>query len=655
MTSRPYYLLLLLLALPLWGCPSDDEEPIPQPTETLRNTYARLGSESIAAGNAVVGEGDIVLGFSAPVADRSGDRFTVTADGTALSDTEDWNTAGTEVTISVTEAWQAGVAYRVAAGGELAGEGVSPLPMLELPFTIVQAPLTLVALRSAGRTLPLEENALRDSIAVAAPLELEFSHPVTPAADRFVLTGPDAVSISVTNVDEKTVQLTPSAPLRDFTVYDLALTQVIADDAGRPFTARNLDLFTGPSSEPDFDVISDEALLTLVQEQTFRYFWDFAEPNSGMARERNTSGRLVTSGGSGFGLMAMIVGVERGFITQQEAVGRWTQVVAFLETAERFHGAWSHWIDGETGEVIPFSPRDNGGDLVETAFLVQGLLTVREYLKREVPAEQALIDRITTLWEGVEWDWYTKGEGQALYWHWSPDQQWAINLRISGHNETQIIYTLAAASPTHPVPASVYDSGYARDGAMRNGQTYYGITLPLGTDRGGPLFFAHYSYLGMNPRELEDQYANYWEQNTAHSLINYNYCVANPERFYGYSEDCWGLTASDGKEGYSAHAPDNDRGIITPTAALSSMPYTPAESMAALRHFYYDLGDRLWGPYGFYDAFLLDENWTADSYLAIDQGPIVVMIENHRSGLLWDLYMSAPEVRDGLDKLGFQY
>ena len=653
--SRYHLFLLAFLLVPLLGCPSEDEDPVPQPTETLRNVYARLGGQSIASGNTVAGDGDLILGFSAPVTGRNTDLFTVSADGNALTDTENWNAAGTEVTISINEAWRPGVQYRVAAKGELNGEGVRPLTSLILPFTIFQQPLTLVSLRSLDRELPLGENELRDSVAVAAPLELEFSHPVTPAADRFSLTGPGSPTLTVTNVSERVVRLTPSAPLRDFTVYNLALSQVLSQDAERPFSEMTLDLFTGPAAEPDFPVITDEQLLTLVQEQTFKYFWDFAEPNSGMTRERNTSGRLVTSGGSGFGLMAMIVGVERGFIDQAQAVDRWKKVVGFLEGADRFHGAWPHWINGETGKVIPFSERDNGGDLVETAFLVQGLLTVREYLKREVPAEADLIDRITTLWEGVEWDWYTKGEDEALYWHWSPDREWAINLRISGHNETQIVYTLAASSPTHPIPAEVYDSGYARDGAMRNGQTYYGIELPLGSNRGGPLFFAHYSYLGMDPRELEDDYANYWQQNIAHTLINYNYCVANPKRYYGYSEDSWGLTASDGKEGYSAHSPENDRGVITPTAALSSMPYTPEESMAALRHFYYDLGDRLWGPYGFYDSFLPDENWTADSYLAIDQGPIIIMIENHRSALLWDLYMAAPEVRSGLDKLGFKY
>jgi len=353
--------------------------------------------------------------------------------------------------------------------------------------------------------------------------------------------------------------------------------------------------------------------------------------------------------------MAMIVGVERGFITREEAVNRWQKMMNFLENADRFHGVWSHWMNGTTGRVVPFSERDNGGDLVETAFLVQGMLTVRQYLDLNNPAEASLAAQITQLWEEVEWNWYTKGGEKLLYWHWSPQFEWAINLPVRGHNETQIIYTLAAASPTHPIEKETYINGYTRNGGFRNGNTFYDITLPTGPGRGGPLFFSHYSYLGMDPRNLEDEYVNYWEQNVAHSQINRAYCIDNPQNYVGYSEDCWGLTASDGNQGYSAHDPGNDRGVITPTAAISSIPYTPEASLQAIRHFYYQLGDKLWGEYGFYDAFNPTAGWYASSYLAIDQGPIVCMIENYRTGLLWNLYMSAPEVREGLDKLGFTY
>ena len=330
-------------------------------------------------------------------------------------------------------------------------------------------------------------------------------------------------------------------------------------------------------------------------------------------------------------------------------------MVGFLETCDRYHGVWPHWLNGTTGEVVPFSPKDNGADLVETAFMVQGLITVRQYLNGSNIFEKALMDRINTLWLEVEWDWFTRGGEDLLYWHWSPDFEWEMNMGIRGHNETLIVYVLAASSLSHSIDSTVYHKGYAKDGEIRNGDSFYNIKLPLGEDLGGPLFFTHYSFLGLDPRNLEDRYANYWEQNVNHSKINREYCLENPREYTGYGKDCWGLTASDNHQGYSAHSPNNDLGVITPTAALSSIPYTPENSKKTLRHFYYEYGSNLWGKYGFHDAFNLTEDWWADSFLAIDQGPIIIMIENYRTGLLWDLFMSAPEVRTGLDRLGFKY
>jgi hypothetical protein len=413
---------------------------------------------------------------------------------------------------------------------------------------------------------------------------------------------------------------------------------------------------TGTGCAPDVELqLTDEKLLDLVQHQSFKYFFDFGHPASGLARERNSNLDTVTSGGTGFGLMAMVVGMDRGFITRQEGVARVEKILNFLETCDRYHGVWPHWLNGSTGEVIPFSPKDNGADLVETAFLVQGLITVREYLRDTDEKEMELKERINTLWQAVEWDWFTQEGQEVLYWHWSPDFGWEMNHAIRGHNETLITYVLAASSPTYPIDSTVYHMGYARNGELVNGTSYYGIKLPLGEELGGPLFFSHYSFLGLDPRNLEDQYANYWEQNVNHTLINRQYCIDNPNNYKGYSADCWGLTASDNHKGYSAHSPTNDMGVITPTAAISSIPYTPEYSLEAIRHFYYELGANLWGEYGFHDSFSLPQNWWADSYLAIDQGPIVVMIENYRTGLLWDLFMSAPEITEGLNKLGFSF
>ncbi|MBP6976766.1 MAG: T9SS type A sorting domain-containing protein [Lentimicrobiaceae bacterium] len=401
--------------------------------------------------------------------------------------------------------------------------------------------------------------------------------------------------------------------------------------------------------------MTDEELMNMVQEATFRYFWDFAHPVSGLTRERNTSGDVVTIGGSGFGVMAVLVGIERGFITRQQGVERMLTIVHFLESADRFHGAWPHWMNGNTGDVIPFTTYDNGGDLVETAFMFQGLLTARHYFDQNSTDEQTIRETITQLWESMEWDWYRRNGSSVLYWHWSPNYGWQMNMTVRGYNEAMIVYILAIASPTHGVPANLWETGWAGSSYYKNGKTFYGYKLDVGWDYGGPLFFAHYSFLGFDPRNIKDKYTNYFNNNKNMSLINQAYCMDNPKNYSGYSASCWGLTASDDPSGYSVHEPitSRDNGTITPSAALSSMPYTPQESMAALKHFYRDRGADLWGPFGFYDAFNVQQNWYADSYLAIDQGPIICMIENHRSGLLWDKFMKNPEIAPALESIGF--
>ncbi len=404
----------------------------------------------------------------------------------------------------------------------------------------------------------------------------------------------------------------------------------------------------------------DAGLLDTVQRQTLHYFCDFAHPASGLARERSNTtdlygNEVVTTGGSGFGVMAIIAGVERGFVEREAAVAQMLKITAFLTgKAERFHGAFPHWLNGESGRTFAFSRKDNGGDLVETAFLMQGLLAAHQYYNRDEADEAALRTSIDRLWRTVEWSWYTQGDKNQLYWHWSPAYGWAMDHAIRGWDECLITYVLAAASPTYAIRPEVYHKGWTATDHFRNGKKYYDITLPLGFDYGGPLFFSHYSFLGLDPRGLKDRYADYWQQNVAHTLINRAYCIDNPKGWKGYGPACWGLTASDTPKGYSAHSPENDNGTISPTAAISAMPYAPEESMAALRHFYYGMDGRLWGEYGFIDAFNLSADWYAKSYLAIDQGPQVVMIENYRSGLIWDLFMSHPDVQRGLRALGFE-
>ena len=416
--------------------------------------------------------------------------------------------------------------------------------------------------------------------------------------------------------------------------------------------------------------LSREALLDTVQKQTLKYFWDYAEPNSGMARERyhpdgeypKNDSHVVTTGGSGFGLMAIVSGMERKWIERDSAVARLDKIADFLDNAPRFHGVWPHWLNGETGEVQAFSDKDNGGDLVETSFLAQGFIVVREYLKNGNEEEKAVAAKYDELWKSIEWEWYTNNKN-GLYWHWSPDYQWEMDFMIEGYNECLITYVMAASSPDHAIDAKAYHDGWARSGDIVTDKEAYGIPLILkhntSGDKAGPLFWAHYSYLGLNPKGLEDKYANYWDLNVNHTRINYEYTQENPNDFETYNENSWGLTASytrnenDGV-GYTAHSPDTDRGVVSPTAAISSIPYTPELSMNAMRYFFEDQNELLWGPAGFYDAFSLEgEDWVAPKYLAIDQGPQVVMIENYRSGLIWDLFMGAQEVQNGLEKLGF--
>ena len=401
------------------------------------------------------------------------------------------------------------------------------------------------------------------------------------------------------------------------------------------------------------EAIPFEDLLDLTQEKTFKYFWDFAEPISGLAREDSDRQNIITMGGSGFGIAALPVAVERGWVSRDDAVNRMETILSFLEGAQKYHGAFSHWYNN-AGNTIPFSTLDDGGDIVETALLMQGLLIARKYFSENNTKEAEIRHRITSIWEGVEWTWYTQGQNK-ITWHWSPINNFDINLDVRGWNESLIVYVLAASSPTFPINIDVYKDGWTSNGNIINTGTFYDIYLPLGENFGGPLFFSHYSFIGINPTNLSDQYTNYFDQNRAHSLINYQHCVENPFGYDGYNEVSWGITASANYNGYSAHSPTNDLGVIAPTAALSSFPYTPLESKKALEHFYYNLNNNLWGEFGFYDAFSVHYNWYSEKYIAIDQGPILLMIENYRTQLLWNLFMQDHDVINGLTDLGFNF
>jgi len=551
-----------------------------------------------------------------------------------------------------------GNSYSIDMKSGLTGKNGEKFPGTTIGFTVSKGTLLLDSMRVDNRRY--SANVRMTEVSTRPSFQLWFSLPVKEsslAGNTFTLNSKFGLVAmqQVLSSDKKNLILTPTSDLKSFTRYTVQINNTLEGAQGQVFTAKTLVFYSKIDATDKFPLISDEELMTKVQQQTMKYFYDFGHPVSGLAPERNATPNVVTTGGSGFGLMALIVGVERGFITRQQSVDRWLKIVNFLKTADRFHGVWPHWLNGTTGKTIPFSANDDGGELVETAFLVQGLISVRQYLQVTDPAENLVRSKIDSLVNGVEWDWYRRGGQNVLYWHWSPRVNWAMNFPLRGWNETMITYVLAASSATHTIPKEVYTQGFKTGLPYLNGQSYYGIPLPLGEALGGPLFFSHYSFLGLKPTQLQEGGVNFSTQTINHSKINYAYCVANPKKYVGYSADCWGLTASDNQDGYNAHSPTNDLGVITPTAALSSFPYTPTESMRAMKFFYYKLGDRMWGDYGFYDAFNPTEDWYGRSYLAIDQGPIVVMMENYRTGLLWNLFMSAPEVQQGLTKLGFQY
>lgn len=409
--------------------------------------------------------------------------------------------------------------------------------------------------------------------------------------------------------------------------------------------------------------MTDDELLTMVQEASFRYYWEADEPHSGMARESQPGNDdMVAVGASGFGVMSMVVAAQRNFVPRAQIVDRLLKITGFLATADRYHGAWPHFLDGRTGHVMPvFGIYDDGADIVETSFLMQGLLTARQYFNENNPSENLLRDRITKLWEGIDWEWFrATPRRRALYWHWSPDYGFHIANRLQGWNEVMITYLEAIASPTHSVPASLYYTGYTAEGTGHSygiQKTYYGIPLYMNYVPGspGPLFFTQYSYMGYDPRGWRDKYADYFINNRNESLVSQAYGISNPHHMKGYGADCWGLTAVDGPKGYREYKPfTTDDGTIAPTGAVSAYAYTPKQSLLAIKHFYRDLGARVWGIYGFRDAFNQQQNWYSGITMGLNQAPQSVMIENGRIGLIWREFMSNPEMTSIHQKIGME-
>ncbi|WP_299556326.1 glucoamylase family protein [Seonamhaeicola sp.] len=670
----PVMVLFGALLLTFFNCSSNNETPAPEPVVEIVVQSIRVGNQNLSLdswNDNIALDQSLTISFSRVVSTSNIESHITLFDSNSNTVPVDYAFLNNNksVVLSPMAILSENATYKISISSTLLGAEGETFSGLETLFQTLLEPLE-IELFTIDDVSVLENPGNIQEIGFQPNIKLSFSHDmdISDIENYMTLSEKNGSSIEIEvlyNESNKVYQVKPSQDLNYLTGYVVNISSQLKSINGNDFEGNETLFYTKVDEAFKFPEISDEALLTLVQSQTFKYFWDFAHPNSGMIRERsnNFHDNVITTGATGFGLMAIIVGIERGFITKAEGIERIKKIIDYLkDEVPRFHGMWPHWITGDTAEVIPFAgnEKDNGGDISESTYLIVGLLTIREYLKRDNETEHAAaISQINTFWNEMEWDWYTKnGAEDVLYWHWSPDYGWDINLQLTGYNETLITYIMAASSPTHSIAKEVYEKGFAQSGNMISNEAYYGYTLPLKNiagNHGGPLFFSHYSYLGLDPRNLQDQYANYWDQGMIHTSINRAYCIDNPKGFIGYNKDFWGLTASDNHLGYSAHAPDNDLGVITPTAAISSMPYTPEYSMDALKYFYYVLGDRLWSDYGFYDAINPTENWVSDGHLGIDQGPIIIMIENHRTGLLWDLFMSCPEVSNGLDKLGFTY
>jgi len=657
---RPYPILILFLVINIFFCAGCKKKEINTPTGTIQLAQVKVGSVVLKTGETtkdIAVDSSFTIYFNNTLDPSSVNGSSIIlkkTDNTVLSCSFLIFNTNRNIRLTPQKPLEHSTNYKLQISSGVKGINGETFTGVEYLFITVAGKLRIETITINQQDFQLPKIPRNINFKIAT-VEIIFSDSLDPAAmnSYFSMSSGNPLSISLSGNNKK-VTVSNTVNLIDFSKCFFNISKNLTSKNGFPFDGFTNYFYTALDSSLKFPLISDDQLLTLIQERTFRYFYDFAHPSCGLARERNTSGDIVTMGGSGFGVMALIVGMERGFITRDQGLIRLAKILNFLETCDRYHGAWPHWLNGVTGKTVPVSTNDNGADLVETSYMVEGLISMRQYLDPSVPAEQSLITRIDALTNAVEYDWFTRGQN-VLYWHWSPNLGWIMNMPIQGYNETLITYIVAACSPTHAIAPAVYYQGYARNGGIKNGNSFYGYRLPLGEDYGGPLFFTHYSFLGLDPGTLQDQYANYWEQVVNQSLINWTYCFTNPKGFLGYSQACWGLTASDNPWGYAAQSPTNDLGVLTPTAAVSALPYTPVQSLNAIRFFYYTLGDHLWGDYGFYDAFDPTEGWWADSYLAIDQGPIICMIENYRSGLLWDLFMSCPEVNTGLTSLGFTH
>ncbi|MDM7914397.1 MAG: glucoamylase family protein, partial [Candidatus Eisenbacteria bacterium] len=403
--------------------------------------------------------------------------------------------------------------------------------------------------------------------------------------------------------------------------------------------------------------LTNEALLDTLQRTAFDFFWNEANPANGLIKDRSTPGSACSIASVGFGLSAILIGIDHGWITRDEGRAR---ILTTLETFWNgpqgtapdgmigYKGLFYHFLDMNTATRT----WDCELSTIDSALLFAGILDAREYFTTDDPVDVQVRTLADSLYYRADWNFFRNGNPGILM-GWRPGTGFAGFGQWVGYNEAMILYILAIGSPTHPVPASSWNtwtSGY-------HWQTQYGYTYVIFP----PLFGHQYSHCWIDFRYIQDAHMRgrgitYFENSRRATLAQRNYCIANPFGHIGYGANLWGITACDGPDGYAAHGappPQNDDGTIAPTAPAGSIPFTPDESLAVLQNLYDNYRAMLWGPYGFRDAFNLDRGWWDTDYIGIDQGPIVLMIENYRTGAVWERIERNGDVQWGLHLAGF--
>jgi hypothetical protein len=402
-------------------------------------------------------------------------------------------------------------------------------------------------------------------------------------------------------------------------------------------------------------MLDNENFLDLVQRTAFDYLWYETNPTNGLVKDRSSNPSVSSIAAVGFGLSAVTVGIDRGWISREAGRTRVLTTLEFLWSSPQgpeadatgYKGFYFHFLDMQTGR------RAGDAELstIDTALLLAGVLHVQQYFDQDDTSEAKIRDLADNLHRRVDWPWMQVRSAKVCH-GWTPETGF-LPYDWGGYNEAMILYLLALGSPTFPINPDAWTAWTS----SYTWQTHYGLGFVVFP----PLFGHQYSHVWVDFRGIQDAYMrdkglDYFENSRRATLANRAYAIANPLGWVDYGENVWGLTASDIPASYRARgAPpaESDDGTITPTAAGGSFAFTPHESLAALRHIYDAYRTRIWGPYGFKDAFNPSKNWFAADYLGVDQGPIVLMIENYRTGRVWQVFMRHPAIQHGLARAGF--